>query len=562
MKGIEVPDKHSHKKALRKIPPTIIKNCYGIAVFTSMRSGIAPLGGAGGNGLVVAHDPQTGWWSPPACISPNNMSAGLLLGVDIFDCVLVLNSQKALDTFGTHKVTLGAELAVAAGPWGAGASMESGKEGAPVFSYIKSRGLYAGVEAIGQVFLSRFDENERVYHWPGVKARDILTGHVKMPREAQPFIKALEDAACGKAQLREGPPPEDPMFRIAPIASGITLEDGEVLKLPPTPDMTDGHEHESDPETERVIRRMTLPSDFRPPPVEKRWTPPLPPPRHGSAGLHHPAPRRAGLAGTPPPPVLPPRRNPSTDVDSSSPLAGPSTAPLPLDPNLPPTPTSPDTLPTVINVAATKPPPLPPRSRHRPPSMAVPHTPVTPTSFVAEPQVAAVSETPEAPFDSTLVDATSAFVPPPGYEATRAPVEEGSALTAAEPEADDLLADHIADEHATAQAFADLRFDDVDPQPVVPQPALDISPEPEFATLAYDHPSDGEKPHEPAQEPKEEPRSQESQESSQESSQPEEKKEQQAQSSDAKSEEDKLELPKNFDFSRLRGEAGNLGFRG
>ena len=46
-----------------------------------------------------------------------------------------------MKSFGTHKFTLGAETAVVAGPVGAGASMESGIDKAPIFSYIRSRGL-------------------------------------------------------------------------------------------------------------------------------------------------------------------------------------------------------------------------------------------------------------------------------------------------------------------------------------------------------------------------------------------------------------------------------------
>ena len=97
-----------------------------------------------------------------------------LIGLDVYDCVLVINSQAALDSFSTHKATLGAEIGVAAGPYGAGAAVEAGLEKAPVFSYVKSRGLYAGVELVGQVFVERYDENAAMYHWPGVKAGDIV----------------------------------------------------------------------------------------------------------------------------------------------------------------------------------------------------------------------------------------------------------------------------------------------------------------------------------------------------------------------------------------------------
>jgi lipid-binding SYLF domain-containing protein len=41
-------------KVLRKIPPEVIAQAKGLCIFTSMRSGIAPFGGAGGTGIVVA----------------------------------------------------------------------------------------------------------------------------------------------------------------------------------------------------------------------------------------------------------------------------------------------------------------------------------------------------------------------------------------------------------------------------------------------------------------------------------------------------------------------------
>ena len=71
--------------------------------------------------------------------------------MDVYDCILVLRDPKAVEGFFTHKFTLGAEIGIAAGPYGSGASVESGKEQAAVFSYIRSKGLYAGIEITGTV---------------------------------------------------------------------------------------------------------------------------------------------------------------------------------------------------------------------------------------------------------------------------------------------------------------------------------------------------------------------------------------------------------------------------
>lgn len=44
-----------------------------------------------------------------------------------------------MESFHSHKVSVGAELGLAAGPYGAGAIVESGKEMTPCWSYVKSR---------------------------------------------------------------------------------------------------------------------------------------------------------------------------------------------------------------------------------------------------------------------------------------------------------------------------------------------------------------------------------------------------------------------------------------
>lgn len=77
-----------------------------------------------------------------------------------------------------------------------------------------------------------------------------LSGKVKVPVEAARLHKALKDAESGKAQKEKGSALD---IVIPEGATELELNDGEVLKLPPTPDQTTGHEQESDPETERLL---------------------------------------------------------------------------------------------------------------------------------------------------------------------------------------------------------------------------------------------------------------------------------------------------------------------
>jgi lipid-binding SYLF domain-containing protein len=89
-----------------------------------------------------------------------------MLGLDVYNAILVLRTEEAVKGFRTHNLTIGSDLGIAAGPLGAGISGEMGLKSAhktPIFSYVQSRGFYAGLSLIGQAFLDRFDENERVY---------------------------------------------------------------------------------------------------------------------------------------------------------------------------------------------------------------------------------------------------------------------------------------------------------------------------------------------------------------------------------------------------------------
>lgn len=278
---------HKKRKVLRKIPPAVIKRAKGIVIYTAMRSGIAPFGGAGGAGLMLARLPD-GSWSAPSAISPNNLAVGLLLGFDIFDVILVVNTERAMESFKSHKVTLGAETAVAAGPFGTGISGEMGIDRSPVFSYVRSRGLYGGVEAMAQAFLHRFDENERIYYWPGITARDILEGKVRKPPLVDPLYRALRDAETGVAQGDSlertvyetvHAPPNVAVKQLQQEESAELLHDGERLKLPPTPEELEAMEEAGIPdEFDLALEKQEREEAQRRAEEEKREIMALPPP--------------------------------------------------------------------------------------------------------------------------------------------------------------------------------------------------------------------------------------------------------------------------------------------
>lgn len=150
------------QRVIKKIPSKVIKNAKGLCIFTTMRTGLW-VSGSGGSGVLLGRIPETGEWSPPSGIMLHTAGIGFLAGVDIYDCVVVINTYEALNAFKKFRCTLGGEVSAAAGPVGMGGVLESEvhKRQAPIWTYMKSKGLYAGVAVDGTIIIERTDENEK-----------------------------------------------------------------------------------------------------------------------------------------------------------------------------------------------------------------------------------------------------------------------------------------------------------------------------------------------------------------------------------------------------------------
>lgn len=212
------------QKVIRKIPPKALQGACGVAIMTCFRTGFG-FSGAGGSGVVMARLPD-GSWSPPSGILVHTLGWGLTIGLDIYDVVLILRKPQALKAFEHPKVSIGAELSVAAGPVGNGAMLDSGIEGAPCWSYTKSKGAYAGLTLDGTIVLKRDDANARFYGVQQVSASDVLAGKVKAPDAVKPLWQTLY-AAEGRADVMgiDGIPQG-----LAPGEIGISDEEAKELE--------------------------------------------------------------------------------------------------------------------------------------------------------------------------------------------------------------------------------------------------------------------------------------------------------------------------------------------
>jgi len=181
------------ESALNSIPKAVLQRARGLAVFQVLKAGFV-FSGKAGSGLVIARLPD-GSWSAPSCIATGGLGWGLQIGADITDFVIVLNSEDSVKAFSMGgNVTIGGNISATAGPIGTGGAVQASlAHPAPMFSYSKSKGLFAGLSLEGTALVERKDANRDFYGSP-VPARDILSGRVPPPEVASRLYEVIEAA--------------------------------------------------------------------------------------------------------------------------------------------------------------------------------------------------------------------------------------------------------------------------------------------------------------------------------------------------------------------------------
>ncbi|SAM76969.1 related to YSC84-protein involved in the organization of the actin cytoskeleton [Ustilago bromivora] len=179
--------------ALNSIPKAVLQNAKGLAVFSVVKAGFV-WSGKLGSGVVIARLPD-GSWSAPSCIGTGAVGFGLQIGADITEFVIVMNSEDAVKAFAhAGNLTIGGSLSAAAGPIGTGGAINAAiRDPAPLFTYSRSKGLFAGISLEGTVLVERKETNKDFYGQP-IPAVDLLTGKVPAPEAASAMYEVVEAA--------------------------------------------------------------------------------------------------------------------------------------------------------------------------------------------------------------------------------------------------------------------------------------------------------------------------------------------------------------------------------
>ena len=172
------------------IPQDLWAKAQCAVVIPSLKKAAFLVGGEYGSGVMSC---RTGTdWSAPVFMQLAKGSVGFQIGAQSTDLVLLVMNRRGLEKLLSDKVTLGADMSIAAGPVGRSASAATDAQlSAEMLSYSRSQGLFAGINLSCGSLKPDKDANGRAYG-SNVAVRDIVVGAERASLvEASPFIDAL-----------------------------------------------------------------------------------------------------------------------------------------------------------------------------------------------------------------------------------------------------------------------------------------------------------------------------------------------------------------------------------
>lgn len=153
-------------KMKEHIPSELLKITNGIIIVPKLIKAGFVLAGKRGRGIAMVKLAD-GSWSDPVFVTITGGSIGLQLGVQSEDLVLIFKNASTLQNMGKGSFTLGGDISISAGPVGRSSSAATDyKMEAEVYSYSRSKGLFAGISLSGSSIAVDEKANENFYGEP------------------------------------------------------------------------------------------------------------------------------------------------------------------------------------------------------------------------------------------------------------------------------------------------------------------------------------------------------------------------------------------------------------
>ncbi len=174
------------------VPEALLEKARCVAVLPSVKKGAFIVGGRHGRGIISCRNDQ-GKWSPVGFLALSGGSFGFQIGGSSTDVVLFVMSERGVKSLLKSNFTLGADASVAAGPVGRSAEATTdARLESDIFSYARSKGLFAGIALDGASLTADQKAVERFYG-QRIETKRILFDHAvpKVPAAAKEFVGVL-----------------------------------------------------------------------------------------------------------------------------------------------------------------------------------------------------------------------------------------------------------------------------------------------------------------------------------------------------------------------------------
>lgn len=227
------------------IPDFLLERAYGIAVIPEVKKGAFGIGARFGRGVLVVRG-KDGRFANPVFVSLTGGSFGWQIGIQETDVVLVFTTRKGIEGISDGKLTLGADASVAAGPIGRTASAATDANfSAEIYSYSRSRGLFAGVALDGTAITIDNRANRNFYGNKTLQASDVLSGSVTKDSETVRRLLAalaISGARDGAAAASGAAAPAETGTTSGPAAAPAAPAAGTEARSYPMEDAKPGQE--------------------------------------------------------------------------------------------------------------------------------------------------------------------------------------------------------------------------------------------------------------------------------------------------------------------------------
>ena len=171
------------------IPQDLLKITEGIIIVPRLINGGFVLAAKRGKGIAMVKM-EDGTWSNPVFVTITGGSIGLQAGVQSVDLVLIFKHKETLAKMGKGSFTLGGDISATAGPVGRNSTASTDyKMEAEVYSYSRSKGLFAGISLSGAA-IHVDDKADNAFYGNDVDSKTLFSNSTESSSDTVADLKA------------------------------------------------------------------------------------------------------------------------------------------------------------------------------------------------------------------------------------------------------------------------------------------------------------------------------------------------------------------------------------